>query len=301
MATGKENNDGEASSSTKTEPLHPTYTVTNVQNKIRTLDGTKVTYSSWVKLFKLHAKAYEVLNHIDGTSPPEETDPTYVQWSEIDALILQWIYSTVSDDILDRNIDNDISAITAWNKIQDIYLNNKQARALALEHEFTNMKLTNSAGFDEYCQKPKELTGKLADVGQPMTETRLVLQLVSSLPLELDTIGTIVNGSPTTWDSARGQIELEIQRQAARSESTRETVLLHSQNPNTTQATSNNTPLANNQQPPYQSNYKGNNYDPNYRGRGRGGQPWRGGGRNRGRGGRGNISRGPWQNSNYPS
>ncbi|KAI3733939.1 hypothetical protein L6452_13398 [Arctium lappa] len=45
--------------------LHAVYTVTNIQHKIRILDGTKVTYNSWVKLFQLHARGYKVLDHID--------------------------------------------------------------------------------------------------------------------------------------------------------------------------------------------------------------------------------------------
>lgn len=36
--------------------LHPFYTVTNIQNKFRVLDGVKFTYSSRVKHFKLHAR-----------------------------------------------------------------------------------------------------------------------------------------------------------------------------------------------------------------------------------------------------
>ncbi|KAJ9547307.1 hypothetical protein OSB04_019850 [Centaurea solstitialis] len=48
--------------------LHPVYTVTNTQNKVCILDGIKV------KLFKLHARGYKVLDHIDDTPPPTKTD-----------------------------------------------------------------------------------------------------------------------------------------------------------------------------------------------------------------------------------
>lgn len=82
-------------SEVKAITLHPAYSMTNTQTKIQTLDGTKVTYSSWTKLFRFHAKAYKVLDHIDDTSAPKETDPTYLQWVEIDALVLQWIYNTL--------------------------------------------------------------------------------------------------------------------------------------------------------------------------------------------------------------
>ena len=67
----------EASSTVVAKTLHPVYTVANIQHKVRVLDGLKVSYSSWVKLFQLHAKGYKVMAHIDGTKPPAKTDPEY--------------------------------------------------------------------------------------------------------------------------------------------------------------------------------------------------------------------------------
>lgn len=116
-------------------PLHPVYTVTNIQHKIRVLDGTKVTYNSWVKIFKLHARGYKVLHHIDGTAPPAKTSDTYDSWVEIDAIVLQWIYGTLSDDLLIRVLDTDTTAYKAWLRIQEIFTNNKGSHAATLEHE----------------------------------------------------------------------------------------------------------------------------------------------------------------------
>ncbi|KAL3633608.1 hypothetical protein CASFOL_022370 [Castilleja foliolosa] len=132
-------------SDTTATALHPVYTVANVQNKIRTLDGTKVAYSSWTKLFLLHAVAYKVLNHLDGSPPPLEDDPGYGQWIEIDALVLQWIYRTLSDDLLVRMLDTDTTAYAAWTKIQQNFLSNKGSRAAALEQEFSNLTLSSCA------------------------------------------------------------------------------------------------------------------------------------------------------------
>ncbi|KAJ0545503.1 hypothetical protein HanRHA438_Chr08g0335771 [Helianthus annuus] len=123
-------------------PLHPAYTVTNIQNKVRTLDGVKVTYSSWVKLFKLHAKAYKVLDHVDGTTPPNEETTEYAAWAEIDALILQWLYATLSDDLLVRVLETDATARSTRVKLEHIFLNNKSSRATTLEHEFTNLTVS---------------------------------------------------------------------------------------------------------------------------------------------------------------
>ena len=75
--------DDVGSSEVKVTTLHPTHIVTNIQTKIRTLDGTNVIYSSWKKLFCVHAKAYKVLDHTGDTPTLKKTDPTYLQCVEI--------------------------------------------------------------------------------------------------------------------------------------------------------------------------------------------------------------------------
>lgn len=275
---------GDASSSGKdSKPhLHPAYSVTNIQSKIRTLDGKTTNYSSWVKLFKLHLKAYKVLSHIDGTPPPPETDPTYVEWSELDALILQWIYSTINDDTLDRVMENDISAHDAWLKIQDVFLSNKKARAAALLHEFTHTTLKDCASMDAYCQKLKDLSRQLADVDKPVDDSSLIIQLVNGLPKELDTIGTIINNGTPSWNEARTMIDLEMRRLSARtsaSEGTNNESLLYTSRSQNKAEYNNTNPRTGQIYPG--SNYRGNNYDPTFNLRmGRGGRS------NRGRGGR---------------
>lgn len=183
-----------------------------------------------------------------------------------------------------RLLDGETSAYDTWRRIEEIFLSNKSARASALENEFTRHTLKSCGGLDEYCYKLKDIAGQLADVGHPVTETRLVLQLVRGLPDELDTISTLLNQTPPTWDEARNRIHMEQQRQEARANhGNRESALVRTQLNGSDRNT--NQPPVDSQKTPYQSNYRGNNYDPNYRGRGRG--QWRGG-RSRGLGGRNN-------------
>ncbi|KAJ0886812.1 putative RNA-directed DNA polymerase [Helianthus annuus] len=251
--------------------LHPAYTVTNINNKIRTLDGKKVTYSAWVKLFNLHARAYKVLDHVDGTAAPAETDPLFTSWSEIDALILQWIYRTVSDDILARVLDTDLTARAAWLKIKEIFVNNKQGRAVTLETRFTNTTLNSCSSFDDYCQTLKEIAEQLRDVDQPVSDSRLVIQMVRGLPVEYDTIAAIINQNKPTWEVARSMIEDEQARIAARSNNNRDSVLLHSNIP----------PSSDVNRSPYPNGYRGRNYDPAKAARGRGARGGRTSGNNR--------------------
>ncbi|KAL9226378.1 hypothetical protein vseg_002200 [Gypsophila vaccaria] len=198
------------------QPLHPVYTVTNIQHKVRVLDGVKVSYATWVSLFTLHARGYKVLNHIDDTPAPTKTDPSYAAWCEIDAHVLQWIYGTLSDDLLPRVLEPNSTAQAAWNRVKNIFLNNKGARAASLESEFHSLKLGNFPSFDAYCQRLRELSGQLKDVDAEVTYQRLVLQLVRGLPKEYDTVAAYINQTMPTFETARSMIELENHRQSSR-------------------------------------------------------------------------------------
>nr|XP_043630173.1 uncharacterized protein LOC122601482 [Erigeron canadensis] len=237
-----------AEPSQKPVPLHPAYSVTNIQTKIRTLDGSKVTYSSWIKLFKLHAVAYKVSDHLDETEPPPETSADYASWKEIDALVLQWIYSTISDNLLVRVLETDSTARDAWVKIEKIFLSNKKARAAALETKFVNLTLSACSSLDDYCQQLQDLANQLGDVDQ----------------LNAD------------WDLAQTMLKDEVIRQAARQSPS--SVLITPQAQNTQQPPSTQPPPS---QPSQHPNLPPSGYQ---RGQGRGRrQGYRGrGGRGRG-------------------
>jgi len=98
--------------------IHHALIVNNITNFIKiTQDIEKSQYNTWFKLFKIHAQVYEVLDHIIHTPTTEprysspsikETDPTL--WKRLDAIVLQWIYDTVSIDLLHTIIDCDSTA-----------------------------------------------------------------------------------------------------------------------------------------------------------------------------------------------
>ncbi|XP_074277039.1 uncharacterized protein LOC141600695 [Silene latifolia] len=198
--------------------LHPVYSVTNILHKVRMLDGVKVNYSAWVKLFTLHARGYKVLHHIDGTKPPAQTDDKYESWCEIDAHVLQWIYGSVSDELLLRILEADSTAHEAWLHLKNHFHNNKGSRAAALEHEFTHMSLEKAASLDDYCQRLKDIATQLNDVGSAVDDQHLVLQMVRGLPSEYDVVGAYINQQLPSFENARGMLQLEEQRKSARTE-----------------------------------------------------------------------------------
>lgn len=134
---------------------------------------------------------------------------------------------------------------------------------------------------DEYCQKLKDLAGQLEDVGYPVSEARLVLQLVRGLPPEYDTIASLINHGSYSWDDARGMLDLEKQRQAVRQQPNQSALVTPQ---NITVPTQNSSP------PTPQPTPQNRPYDPNFQqccGPGRGGNR---GGRFNNRGGRRPVS-----------
>ncbi|XP_022019426.1 uncharacterized protein LOC110919468 [Helianthus annuus] len=155
---------------------------------------------SWVRLFQLHCRGYRV---IYGTPPPAETDPTYDSWMEIDPIVLQWIYGTLSDDLLGRVLFGTPTAHQVWTRVQNLFHNNKGARIAALEHDFANITLKSQPSLEAYFQKLREIVDQLNDLfDTPIGYKRLVLQMVRSLPTEFDTKGSIINQALPLWEEA---------------------------------------------------------------------------------------------------
>nr|GMC64528.1 retrovirus-related Pol polyprotein from transposon TNT 1-94 [Ipomoea batatas] len=129
------------------------------------------------QLFKIHAKAYKVLDHItppskeadkSNSSPSlKDTDPEL--WSRVDAIVLQWIYGTISEDLLHTIIERDSTAEIAWNRLEDIFSDNKNSRALYLEQEFSTVRMEQFPDASSYCQHLKTLADQLSNVGAPVS------------------------------------------------------------------------------------------------------------------------------------
>jgi len=161
---------------TNTPSIHPALTVTNIINFIKlTLDIEKSQYNTWSELFKIHAQAYEVLDHIlppsmtdDLSSSPalKVIDPTL--WKHLDAIVLQWIYGTISTDLLHTIIERNSTTKLDWDRLFDILFDNKDSCALYLEQEFSRETIEQLPDASSYCQHVKSLSNQLSNVGAPV-------------------------------------------------------------------------------------------------------------------------------------
>ncbi|XP_021734819.1 uncharacterized protein LOC110701480 [Chenopodium quinoa] len=134
--------------------IHPATVVTNIKACIPiVLDYDGKQYNTWSTVFQLHCRANLVLDHIkppakpvtqaDGKEPPQVNMDL---WQRLDDIVRGWIYSTISLDLLNSIIDSDDKAVDAWNRLEIFFRNNKSARALQLDAQFTNTRLEQFEG-----------------------------------------------------------------------------------------------------------------------------------------------------------
>jgi hypothetical protein len=188
---------------TKISVTHPALTVPNITNFIKVkLDIEKSQYNTWSELFKIHARAYQVIDHIIPSSVDDTSDISLKQtdpklWSRLDAVVLQWIYGTISDDLLNTIIERDSTAEMAWNRLFEIFFDNKHSRALYLEQEFSRVQMEQFPNASSYCQHLKTLSDQLSNVGAPVSNERLVLQLISGLTDAYAAVGSQIRHGET--------------------------------------------------------------------------------------------------------
>jgi len=211
-------------------------------------------------------------------------------------VVLQWMYATVTQDILSSILVINDTAENCWKRIAAMFLDNKHSRAVHLEHQFTNTNLEDFSSTKAYCSRLKLLADQLANVDSPVNNTRLVLKTIFGLTDSYAEFVTYIQQHDplSTFETAKSQLKLEestmaqhVARESSHS-SSQEALLMKSQDENSFSSTS---PTAN---PVRAVNNNNNSSRGNHNNRGRNcGHK----GRNSYRDGRSNNGGGGWQQS----
>ncbi|XP_076928059.1 uncharacterized protein LOC143591873, partial [Bidens hawaiensis] len=146
--------------------IHPAVTVSNIKHFIPiTLDNESAQYNTWSELFCIHCTAYLVDDHLkprivrhsastgDKEKSAASTDPTPEQWKRLDAIVLQWIYGTISIDLLQTVMKKQTTAYDAWIALENFFQDNKSSPALHLQTKLTNTRLDSFKDMAAYCQE----------------------------------------------------------------------------------------------------------------------------------------------------
>ncbi|XP_056685799.1 uncharacterized protein [Spinacia oleracea] len=166
--------------------FHPSLSVSNIRNHVSImLEMESVQYGTWAELFKIYARSHKVLHHIihpplGKEKPTPTTDDEIEFWTTLDATVLQWIYSIISNDLLNTILEPEATAMEAWERLPDIFQDHQTSRAVILEQEFTHTRLENFPNASSYCQRLKNLSDQLKNVGAPVPNSRLNAVMIAA-------------------------------------------------------------------------------------------------------------------------
>ncbi|KAL2899748.1 Retrovirus-related Pol polyprotein from transposon TNT 1-94 [Bienertia sinuspersici] len=123
----------------------------------------------------------------------------------------------------------DTTAQELWDHLERLFQDHKLTRAVYLEEQFSNTRLVQFANMTEFCNKIKSLANQLANVDNPVSDKKMVLQLIRGLGKgDYDAVGTLIQQTKPlpTFDEARSQLILEETRRSKQEDDAREVATL---------------------------------------------------------------------------
>ncbi|XP_039793082.1 uncharacterized protein LOC120659087 [Panicum virgatum] len=171
------------------------------------LDLRLPNYNKWNVFFTAMCGKFDLLGHIDGTITSRPTDPT---WNQPDACVRSWMYGSVSDGVLDLAMAPDQTARALYTAIRDLFQANQEPRAVILNQEFSSLS-QGDLPIEAYASQLKQTADALRDVGHPILDRQLVLNLLNGInPRLANTADIIANTRPLpTFTEAVNMLRLK--------------------------------------------------------------------------------------------
>ena len=193
-------------------PLERAYGVTNIKSHIPIiLDIDDHNYDAWRELFLTHCQSFDVSGHLDGTLLPDDADD--VVWTKRDGLVKLWIYGTLSKNLFRTTFKTGGTSREIWTRIENFFRNNKEARALQLDHDLRTKEIGDLT-IHNYCQELKSISDLLTNVDAPVSERTLVTYMLNGLSSKYDNIINVIKHRQPfpSFDDARSMLLLEEDR-----------------------------------------------------------------------------------------
>ncbi|KAM3411785.1 hypothetical protein ACQJBY_003446 [Aegilops geniculata] len=142
-----------------------------------TLDLLAGNYTQWRRHFDTIVGMFGLRDHVDSAAVHRHGDP---EWDMADHVVVHWLYTTISPELLDAVMQPDDTALTVWAAVDGIFRDNQLARAVYLDAEY-HAVVQGDMTIMAYCTKLKQFTDQLRDLGQTVTEPQQVFNLLRGL------------------------------------------------------------------------------------------------------------------------
>ncbi|GJT01042.1 WRKY family transcription factor [Tanacetum coccineum] len=191
-------------------PIDKAYSIASIKACIPTpLDLDKLNYNSWSSLFQRFCKTYEVHHHLaaPSTTATSTVDPLH---DTNDSLVVMWIYATISPKLVEMIVDVDSTAHGVWNRLKDLFHDNKDARITQLDNEIRNMAIGNLS-ITDFFQQLKSKADRLANLESPVKDTSLVTYAINGVRSKYPDAARVIRlrEKAPTFDELRSLMLLE--------------------------------------------------------------------------------------------
>jgi hypothetical protein len=161
--------------------------VLNVRSLVNiVLDSTSTTYASWRDLMMMVLERY-ALDHVN-SDVASSTDPG---WRRMDSVVLNWISNSITPELYQVVRERGATARQLWLAIENQFLENREQRTLHLDAAFRNF-VQGDLTVSEYCRNFKNMADALADLGSPVDDRILVLNILRGLNPRFEHLGAII-------------------------------------------------------------------------------------------------------------
>jgi hypothetical protein len=159
--------------------------VQNIHNLVHViLDLTDDNYKRWRDQLLLIVGKYSLEDHVLQETPA----PDFPDWHRMDCVVKSWISDTISADLAEAVMAHDATAHDVWLALEEQFLGNQETRALHLDAKFRNF-CQGDLNITDYCRHFKNMADALSDLGEPVTDRTLVLNVIRGLAERFEGVG----------------------------------------------------------------------------------------------------------------
>jgi hypothetical protein len=170
------------------------------------LDPTSSHYPRWRGQVLLTLRWFILNDHV----LVDHDAPLPRSWCLMDSVVLSWLHDTITVELQDITRDQADTACQAWLALEDQFLENRDARALHLDAQF-HLFSQGDLSVGEYCRQMKGLADSLRDLGEPVVDRTLVLNLLRGLSPRYGHMKALIKRSVPfpTFHAVRNELLLE--------------------------------------------------------------------------------------------
>jgi hypothetical protein len=160
--------------------------VLNVCQLANIVLDSSTNYASWCDLMEQALQRYALIKHVTDDAP--SNDPG---WIQMDSVVLNWISNSISADLHQVVRERDCTTRHLWLAIENQFFDNCEQRTLHLDAVFRTF-VQGDLSVNEYCHKFKAMANGLTDLGTPVEDRILILNILRGLKQRFEHIGSII-------------------------------------------------------------------------------------------------------------